>query len=111
MDDRGNRFLLEPISDSQMNDVCSATEADARRFRAQMGWSPSGANQRRRCRRAAQILRTEAIRSLGGVPSGPQGFQPGKSRRALLKPLMALCIVIIEFEIGSNILVNNNDLR
>jgi hypothetical protein len=64
--------------------------------------APSYANQRRRCCRAAQILRTEAIMSLSGVPSGHQGFQkPGRPRRALLKHIMALCIIIIEFEIGS----------
>ncbi len=85
-----------------MTDVCSATVADARRLRAQMGWSPSSANQRRKCYRAAQILRTEAIMNLSSVPSGPQGYQPGTSRRALLKHIMALCIVIFEFEIGSN---------
>ena len=78
-------LILEPISNTQMNDVCSATVANARRLRAPMGWSPSGANQRRRGCRAAQILRTEAIMSLSGVPSGRQGFQPGTSRRALLK--------------------------
>ncbi len=89
-----------------MNDVCSATVADARRLRAQMGWSPSGTNQRRRCHCAAQILWTEAIMSLGGVPSGRQGFQPGTSRRALLKRIIALCIIIIEIEIGSKLNYN-----
>ncbi len=38
--------------------------------------------------------------SLSGVPSGHQGFQPG----TLLKHIMALCIIIIEFEIGSSLL-------
>ncbi len=84
-----------------MNDVCSATVADARRLRVRWAGSPSGANQRRRGCRAAQILRTEAIMSLSGVPSGRQGFQPGKPRRALLKHIIVLCIIIIEFEIGS----------
>ena len=84
-----------------MNDVCSATVADARRLRVRWAGSPSGANQRRRSCRAAQILRTEAIMSLSGVPSGRQGFQPGKPRRALLKHIIVLCIIIIEFEIGS----------
>ncbi len=83
-----------------MNDVCGATVADARRLRARWAGSPSGPNQRRRGCRAAQILRTEAIMSLSGVPSGHQGFQPG----TLLKHIMALCIIIIEFEIGSSLL-------
>ncbi len=76
--------FVEPISNSQMNDVCSATVADARRHRAQMGVEP---------------FRREQTPQ---VPSGRQGFQPGTSRRALLKHIIALCIVIFEFEIGSN---------
>ncbi len=57
------------------------------------GWAgrPSGANQRRKCYRAAQILWTEAVMCLS------------KARRGLLKHIIALCINIFEFEIGSGI--------
>ncbi len=86
-----------------MNDVCSATVADARRLCAQMGLEPLG----RKPTPQVPLCRTNPSdrgnyvferRSVGaaGLPSPASPVAPCS------KPIIALCIIIIEFEIGSS---------
>ncbi len=78
-----------------MNDVCSATAADARRLCARMGWTPLGRKP------TPQVLpcRTNPL------DRGSYVFER-RSVGACSKHIIALCINIIEFEIGSRHIIS-----